>query len=83
MPEDCPAEVAFDQNSSVYASVLSSVGGANQGLSQYGKKIKVNQPNDNFKVTLCTHYLLNLVCPFNESCHYAHGKSLILHDGIK
>ena len=40
------------------------------GQSQFSKKMKTSQPNDNFKVTLCTHFLLNLSCPFKDNCHY-------------
>ena len=64
MPEECPAEVAFD-------SVNYS------GTNQFGKKPKTTQPNDNFKVTLCTHWLQTMNCPFNEDCHYAHGEEEI------
>ncbi|RYG67888.1 hypothetical protein EON64_06465, partial [archaeon] len=60
-PEECPAEASFD-------SFINPFG-------QPTKKARVGQPNDNFKVTLCTHWLLNTsACPFGEECHYAHGE---------
>eukprot|EP01037_Dinobryon_pediforme_P019100 gene19100-19460_t len=65
MPEECPVEATFDAHINY------------SGTSVFGKKTKTAQPNDNFKVTLCTHWLLNLSCPFNEDCHYAHGEEEI------
>jgi Zinc finger C-x8-C-x5-C-x3-H type (and similar) len=41
------------------------------------KKKKSNQPNDNYKVSLCNHWLLDGVCHFNEDCHFAHGEEEI------
>lgn len=63
-PEECPLEAEFD-----------ATGGA--GMVGGGKKLKTAQPNDNFKVTLCTHWLLNGSCPFNNDCHFAHGEDQI------
>jgi cleavage and polyadenylation specificity factor subunit 4 len=67
MPEDCPAEVTFDPTSNQYAGAL-AIGGP------MDKKMRTMAPNDNFKVTLCTHFLLNFNCPFGDKCHYAHGE---------
>lgn len=64
-PEECPMEAIFDTN-----NTMSILQGGN-------KKLKTTQPNDNFKVTLCTHWLLNGTCPFNNDCHYAHGEDQI------
>lgn len=39
--------------------------------------IKVQQPNENYKVTLCSNWLLSgniTTCQFGEGCHYAHGE---------
>lgn len=46
-----------------------------QVSAQPGKRSKAGQPNDNFKVTLCSHWLLNDNCPFGAECHYAHGET--------
>mmetsp|Transcript_12538 Transcript_12538/g.17210 ORF Transcript_12538/g.17210 Transcript_12538/m.17210 type:complete len:653 (-) Transcript_12538:41-1999(-) len=62
LPEECPVEATFDTHINF------------SGATQFGKKIKTAQPNDNFKVTLCTHWLQSISCPFNEDCHYAHGE---------
>eukprot|EP01038_Epipyxis_sp_PR26KG_P009053 gene9053-12211_t len=64
MPEDCPEESLFETM-------------AANSAAQAGKKAKTNQPNDNYKVTLCTHWLLSGTCHFNEECHYAHGEDEI------
>ena len=61
-PEECPVEASF---------------GASGAVDGGGKKLKTAQPNDNFKVTLCTHWLLNGSCPFNNDCHFAHGEDQI------
>jgi hypothetical protein len=41
------------------------------------KKRKSSQPNDNYKVSLCNHWLLDGVCHFNDDCHFAHGEEEI------
>ena len=46
-------------------------------MNQALKKKKSNQPNDNYKVSLCNHWLLDGVCHFNEDCHFAHGEEEI------
>lgn len=61
-PEECPAEATFD-----------ALGSGTIG----GKKTKLATPNDNFKVTLCSHWLMNGTCPFNNDCHFAHGEDQI------
>jgi cleavage and polyadenylation specificity factor subunit 4 len=61
-PEECPVEASFD------TTVGTTIG---------GKKTKLATPNDNFKVTLCSHWLQNGVCPFNNDCHFAHGEDQI------
>jgi hypothetical protein len=61
MPEDCPLESTFESNI--------------PGQNQIGKKFRLNsQPNDNYKVTICTHWLLSGACHFDEECHFAHGE---------
>ena len=61
-PEECPVEANFESIT---------------GLTAGGKKMKTATPNDNFKVTLCTHWLMNGTCPFNNDCHFAHGEDQI------
>lgn len=61
MPEDCPAEATFEAINFAPGTVT-------------GKQIKTAEPNDNFKVSLCTHFLMNGVCPYDPKCHYAHGE---------
>lgn len=79
-PNDCPPEYPFE-NDPISNSLT-------------GKKLKAGQPNDNFKVTLCTHWLLKGdKCPFGADCHYAHGEtelregfqahSEFLHDDVR
>jgi hypothetical protein len=58
LPEECPMEAIFE----------SLIQQAN------GKKQKINQPNDNYKVTLCNHWLSTGNCEFGDGCHYAHGE---------
>lgn len=59
-PDECLVEYPFEQVTYAQATV--------------GKRLKVGQRNDNFRVTLCTHWLLSGHCPFGEECHYAHGE---------
>ncbi len=37
--------------------------------------------NDNYKVSLCNHWLLNGTCHFGEECHFAHGEEEIQESG--
>lgn len=68
-PEECPQESAFESGLSAnthHNQLLAGAAGS--------KRLKPSQPNENFKVTLCTHWLLNNSCPFGTDCHYAHGE---------
>jgi cleavage and polyadenylation specificity factor subunit 4 len=69
-PEECPPEATFEAG--YYA--------AGAGAGPASKKLKSNQPNENYKVTLCTHWLQSGSCTFDEGCHFAHGEEEI-HDG--
>ena len=60
LPEDCPLEANFEPLGSSQANP--------------NKKTKTGQQNDNYKVTLCTHWLLNNTCPFKDECIFAHGE---------
>jgi hypothetical protein len=60
LPEECPQEAAFEPLGSSQANP--------------NKKLKTGQQNDNYKVTLCTHWLLNSTCPFKDECIFAHGE---------
>lgn len=73
-PEECPAEVFFDSFSNISASANTAGGSQLSSNNMNNKKLKVGQPNDNFKVSLCTHWLLNNSCPFQNECHFAHGE---------
>ncbi len=40
------------------------------------KRVKVNDPNENYKVTLCSHALADpqALCKFGDECHFAHDE---------
>jgi len=63
-PDELPSEVSFEQ------CVIP--GGA-------AKKLKSQQVNENFKVSLCSNWLVEGVCPYSEkgTCNYAHGEDEI------
>lgn len=61
LPEECPPEASFEP-----------LGSSNS--NNPNKKTKTGQNNDNYKVTLCTHWLLNATCPFKDECIFAHGE---------
>jgi hypothetical protein len=58
LPEECPVEAILEPFNT----------------AQSNKKTSLGQVNDNYKVTLCTHWLLDGICRFNERCVYAHGE---------
>jgi Zinc finger C-x8-C-x5-C-x3-H type (and similar) len=66
-------KASFDQ--ALSASVLANANSSTNNALL--KKKKSNQPNDNYKVSLCNHWLLDGVCHFNEDCHFAHGEEEI------
>lgn len=66
-------QASFDQ--ALSASILANA--SNVAHNVLLKKKKSNQPNDNYKVSLCNHWLLDGVCHFNEDCHFAHGEEEI------
>lgn len=57
-PDDCPAEAVFE----------------NTPAQQLSKRLKTGQTNDNFKVTLCNHWLSGGSCPSGDECLFAHGE---------
>jgi len=64
-PEELPAEVSFE----------SCIGGGNS--SNPNKKHRGERINENFKVSLCSNWLQNGSCHFNDTCHFAHGEEEI------
>lgn len=78
-PEDCPTESNFEP--AYYASNINPVSGSGPSSNINPiKKIRSTQPNENYKVTLCTHWLQSGSCTFEEGCHFAHGEEEV-HDG--
>lgn len=63
-PEELPTEVSFEQ-------CVVPVG------PNSAKLRKTAQANDNFKVSLCSNWLQNGSCHFNDTCHFAHGEDEI------
>lgn len=63
-PEELPADASFEQ-------CVVPMG------PNASKQRKNNQPNDNFKVSLCSNWLQNGSCHFNDTCHFAHGEEEI------
>ena len=68
LPDEAPKEAAFE-----LAIANTSAGAAS--AAQAAKKRK--GPNENFKVSLCNHWLLSGSCHFNEGCIFAHGEEEI------
>lgn len=64
LPDEVPIEASFEQ----------CITG---GSASAPKRLKA--PNENYKVSLCNHWLLKGTCHFNEGCHFAHGEEEI-HD---
>jgi uncharacterized membrane protein YgcG len=81
LPEECPVEAAFEPLGVSQASTIGGGGGVG-GISNPSKKQKTGANNDNYKVTLCTHWLLNATCPFKDECVFAHGE-LELNEGFQ
>jgi hypothetical protein len=66
LPDEVPKEASFEQCISV----------TNAGATGVTAK-KRKGPNENYKVSLCNHWLLSGTCHFNEECHFAHGEDEI------
>jgi hypothetical protein len=70
-PDELPDVGNFDQ----------CVGGVTAGgtvSAAVGAKLKrSNAQNENYKSTICTHWLAKGSCHFNEDCHFAHGEEQI------
>lgn len=67
-PDDCPKEASFEQAITIANGVINP---------QFNKKIKSSQRNENYKVSLCSHWLMTGSCHFNDECHFAHGEDEI------
>ena len=77
-PDECPQEASFDHAVGTAGAGGDKGGGAGAGAGAMAmKKKKGNQPNENYKVSLCNHWLLNGLCMFNDDCHFAHGEEEI------
>jgi cleavage and polyadenylation specificity factor subunit 4 len=87
-PEECPVEAAFDQGPHTHKDPSNKDStGSNATINpitnpvaaaNLAKKQKVEkQRSENFKVTLCNHWLSTGSCPFNEGCIFAHGEDEI------
>ena len=63
-PEELPTDASFEQ-------CVVPMG------PNASKQRKNSQPNDNFKVSLCSNWLQNGSCHFNDTCHFAHGEEEI------
>jgi len=68
-PDECPKEASFEQ-------AVNTTGGLVQNPN-FNKNIKSSQRNENYKVSLCSHWLLTGTCHFNDGCHFAHGEEEI------
>lgn len=57
-PEECPDVLQWDE------LPTASAGGIR----------RVTEPNENFKIQLCRHFMQKGSCPFGDKCHFAHGE---------
>lgn len=71
-PEKCPVESSFEPGYYLSSSSTTTVSNTGQNTNP-NKKLRPSQPNENYKVTLCTHWLQTGSCTFDEGCHFAHG----------
>jgi hypothetical protein len=65
LPDEAPQEAVFDQG----------ISSTSNNTTTASKKKKGG--NDNYKVSLCNHWLLSGTCHFGEECHFAHGEEEI------
>lgn len=73
LPDEMPFEAIFD-----HSAAAASAAGAGGAAGQANKKVKGGagrSSNDNYKVSLCNHWLLSGSCHFGEECHFAHGEA--------
>jgi hypothetical protein len=66
LPDEVPKEATFEQGLTTAAP----------GAPVVAPK-KRKGPNENYKVSLCNHWLLSGTCHFGEECHFAHGEGEI------
>lgn len=70
--DELPEEANFDQ---CVGGALAAGGTVSAAV---GAKLKrSNAQNENYKSTICTHWLADGGCHFNEDCHFAHGEEQI------
>ena len=67
LPDDVPKEAVFDLGISAGTVVTAKDPTA-------GGPVKKRKGGDNYKVSLCNHWLLSGSCHFGEECHFAHGE---------
>jgi hypothetical protein len=69
-PDECPEEASFELG---YINILNSAA-STQGGANANKRQRTHTPNENYKVTLCTHWLISGNCQYGDGCHFAHGE---------
>lgn len=74
LPDDVPKEAVFDLGISAGTTVTTKDTGG-------GGPVKKRKGGDNYKVSLCNHWLLSGNCHFGEECHFAHGENEIQEGG--
>jgi cleavage and polyadenylation specificity factor subunit 4 len=74
LPDEIPKEASFDQ------CIVVSSSGTQSGVNNSAQPLKKKRagPNENYKVSLCDHWLLRGTCHFNEGCIFAHGEEELL-----
>jgi len=79
-PEERPAEATFE---ACAGGVI--LPGGTMSAAMQGKIKRANAQNENYKSTICTHWLRNGSCHFNDDCHFAHGEAEIndLNQGVE
>ena len=58
-PEECPDVVSWEELPSTSTTTVR----------------RVTEPNENFKISLCRHFMTTGNCPFGDKCHFAHGEA--------
>jgi cleavage and polyadenylation specificity factor subunit 4 len=71
-PEECPQEGNFEACAGALVQP-----GSQLSLALQDKIKRSNAQNENFKTTICSHWLRNGTCGFNDDCHFAHGEAQI------
>jgi hypothetical protein len=74
-PEERPLEANFEAcagGSTLPGGVISA--------TMQGKIKRSNAQKENYKSTLCSHWLREGTCTYNDSCTYAHGEGTEIND---